>query len=63
MNAPDLWSALALATSMSEKYGGEFEVGYSNGKYTVERAPLSNDALCPDYRKWRDALYLEFGVQ
>lgn len=59
----DFWSAYNHAAQLSEEFGGQYEIGYSSGRCTVQRMPLSDDALCPDYRKWRDALYLQFGVQ
>lgn len=63
MNALTFWSAHALAAQMSATYGGPWEIKLHKGRYTVERAPLPDRELCPAYRKWRDALYLEFGVR
>jgi len=58
----DFWDAHDLAKLMSETYGGVYEVGCSNGKYTVQRAPLSDTDMDPAFRRWRDAIYREFGV-
>lgn len=59
----DFWSAFALASLMSEIYGGEYEIGYSDGKFIVQRAPLPESAMCRDYHRFRETLYQQCGVE
>ncbi len=58
----DFWDAYTLAALMSEMYGGEYEIGYSDGRFTVTRTRLSDTDMDPAFRQWRADIYRENGV-